>query len=108
LPLLWFHPQTPRAWKIGLTIGIIVLSWILFQVALESIRMALKFLKVLQWLRDNDSIADLSIRRIAFYVRKHILVETITVILKTMKIQFKQNVLDTYLDPLYPLESARL
>lgn len=69
---------------------------------------ALMSLKVLQWLRDNHTISDLSIRRLAFYVRKHILVETITVILKTMKIQFKQNVLDTYLDPLYPLESARL
>jgi hypothetical protein len=69
---------------------------------------ALMFLKILQWLRDNHTISDLSIRRLAFYVRKHILVETITVILKTMKIQFKQNILDTYLDPFYPLESARL
>jgi hypothetical protein len=47
---------------------------------------ALMFLKILQWLRDNHTISDLSIRRLAFYVRKHILVETITVILKTMKI----------------------
>jgi len=69
---------------------------------------ALMFLKVLQWLRDKKTISDLSVRLLAFYVRKHILVETITVILKTMKIQFKQNVLDTYLDPFYPLESVRL
>jgi hypothetical protein len=69
---------------------------------------ALTFLKVLQWLRDKKTIPDLSIRLLAFYVRKHILVETITVILKTMKIQFKQNVLDTYLDPFYPLESVRV
>ncbi len=68
----------------------------------------LMFLKILQWLRNNHTVSALSIRRLAFYVRKHILVETITVILKTMKIQFKQNVLDTYLDPLYSLESARV
>ena len=28
LPLIWWHPHTTRAWKIGLTIGILVLSWI--------------------------------------------------------------------------------
>jgi hypothetical protein len=69
---------------------------------------ALMFLKILQWLRDKKTTSDLSIRRLAFYVRKHILIETITVILKTMKIQFKQNILDTYLDPIYSFESARL
>jgi hypothetical protein len=38
LPLIWLRPKTTRAWKIGLTIGILVLSWILFQLSLESIR----------------------------------------------------------------------
>jgi len=37
LPLIWWHPQTTRAWKVGLTIGILVLSWILFQATMESI-----------------------------------------------------------------------
>ncbi len=37
LPLVWWHPQTTRAWKIGLTIGILVLSWFLFQATLKSI-----------------------------------------------------------------------
>jgi len=37
LPLIWFRPQTNRAWKIGLTIGILVLSWILFRITMESI-----------------------------------------------------------------------
>jgi hypothetical protein len=69
---------------------------------------ALMVLKVLQWFRDKNTISDLSIRRLAYYVRKHILIETITVILKTMKIQFKQNILDTYFDPIYSFESARL
>ena len=37
LPLIWWRPQTTRAWKIGLTIGILVLSWLLFQATLKSI-----------------------------------------------------------------------
>ena len=37
LPLIWWRPQTTRAWKIGLTIGILLLSWLLFQVTLKSI-----------------------------------------------------------------------
>lgn len=37
LPLIWLRPQTTWAWKIGLTIGILVLSWILFRTTVESI-----------------------------------------------------------------------
>ncbi len=38
LPLIWWRPQTTKAWKVGITIGILVLSWILFQASMESIR----------------------------------------------------------------------
>ncbi|MGO9377888.1 MAG: zinc ribbon domain-containing protein [Dissulfurispiraceae bacterium] len=38
LPLIWWRPQTSRAWKIGLTMAILVISWILFQATMESIR----------------------------------------------------------------------
>jgi hypothetical protein len=38
LPLIWWRPQTTRAWKIGLTIGILVLSWLLFKLTMESLR----------------------------------------------------------------------
>jgi uncharacterized membrane protein YvbJ len=31
LPLIWWRPQTSRAWKIGLTIGILILTWILYE-----------------------------------------------------------------------------
>src|SRR4030065_2302912 len=58
-------------------------------------------LKILQWLKDKSISLDLSIRRLAFQVRKNILIENITVTLETMKIQFKQNILDTYLDELW-------
>ena len=59
------------------------------------------FLKILQRLRDSSASWDLSIRSLAFHVRKHILLENITVTLKSMKIQFKQNILDSYLEQLW-------
>lgn len=37
LPLIWWRPQTTPVWKIGLTIGILILSWFLFQATLKSI-----------------------------------------------------------------------
>ena len=37
LPLIWWRPQTTRAWKIGLSIGVLLLSWILLQMTLKSI-----------------------------------------------------------------------
>lgn len=37
LPLIWCRPQTARAWKIALTIGILVLTWLLCQATLKSI-----------------------------------------------------------------------
>ena len=58
------------------------------------------FLKALQWLRDREHTFDLSIRLLAFHVRKHILLENITLTLNTMKVQFKQNILDSYLEQL--------
>ena len=36
LPLIWWRPQTSLAWKIGLTIAILAMSWVLFRVSLES------------------------------------------------------------------------
>lgn len=38
LPLIWWRPQTTPAWKIGLTIVILVLSWFLFQATMVSIQ----------------------------------------------------------------------
>ncbi len=50
LPLIWWHPQMKPAWKIGLTIGILVLSWILLQATLESIRTFKEYYKLIQGL----------------------------------------------------------
>jgi SRSO17 transposase len=57
-------------------------------------------LKILQWIKDKRISLDLSIRFLALQVRKKILVERITVSLKTMNVQFKQNILDSYLEQL--------
>jgi hypothetical protein len=58
-------------------------------------------LKVLQWLKDKNVSSDLSIRGLAFQVRRHVLLENITATLETMQIRFKQNILDTYLEELW-------
>jgi SRSO17 transposase len=57
-------------------------------------------LKILQWLKDKKISLDLSIRMLALQIRKQILIERITVKLKNLKIQFKQNILDSYLEEL--------
>jgi hypothetical protein len=37
LPLIWWRPKTTPAWKIGLTIGILVVSLLLFRATMDSI-----------------------------------------------------------------------
>jgi len=48
LPLIWLHPQMKLAWKIGLTIGILVLSWIMFKITMESIRTLKEYYQLLE------------------------------------------------------------
>ncbi|MGR3177669.1 MAG: zinc ribbon domain-containing protein [Candidatus Anammoxibacter sp.] len=50
LPLIWWRPQMTRAWKIGLTIGILVLSWILFKASIESIYTLKEYYKIINGL----------------------------------------------------------
>jgi predicted nucleic acid-binding Zn ribbon protein len=50
LPLIWWRPQTTLAWKIGLTMGILVLSWILFQATMESLRTIREYYKLMNGL----------------------------------------------------------
>jgi len=47
LPLIWLRPNTTRRWKIGLTIMILALSWILFKLSLESIRKITEYYELL-------------------------------------------------------------
>jgi hypothetical protein len=59
-------------------------------------------LKILQGSTAKNFSPDLSIRSLAALVRRNVLVENITITLKTMRIQFKQNILDGYLEQLMP------
>ncbi len=47
LPLIWWRPQTSLLWKIGLTLGTIVLSWILYKTTLHSIQMLSDYYQLL-------------------------------------------------------------
>jgi hypothetical protein len=50
LPLIWWHPRMTLAWKIGLTMGILVLSWLLYRSTMESIRTIKEYYKLLEGL----------------------------------------------------------
>jgi len=50
LPLIWWRPQTKLAWKIGLTIVILVLSWFLFQATLKSYNTLKEYYKMIDTL----------------------------------------------------------
>jgi len=39
LPLIWWHPKLSRAWKIGLTVLVLLLTWLFVQATVESLRM---------------------------------------------------------------------
>ncbi|MHB8845915.1 MAG: zinc ribbon domain-containing protein [Nitrospirota bacterium] len=47
LPLIWWHPRATPAWKIGLTIGILVLSWILYRLTMQSVETIMEYYKLL-------------------------------------------------------------
>jgi len=47
LPLIWWHPQASRAWKIGLTIAILVVSWLLYLTTLKSLETIAAYYRLL-------------------------------------------------------------
>ncbi len=50
LPLLWLRPHTSLGWKIGLTVATLVLSWLLYESTLQSIRMIQEYYDLLNGL----------------------------------------------------------
>lgn len=50
LPLIWWRPGLSRTWKIGLTIGILILSWVLYLITMESLRSIEEYYKMLDGL----------------------------------------------------------
>jgi predicted nucleic acid-binding Zn ribbon protein len=47
LPLIWWRPQTSLKWKIGLTVVILLLSWLLFQATMDSLRILKEYFDLL-------------------------------------------------------------
>lgn len=47
LPLIWLRPQTSLVWKVGLSVLTLVLSWVLYQSTLESIRVIQEYYELL-------------------------------------------------------------
>ena len=47
LPMIWFRPRTPLAWKIGLTIAILGLTWVLYDVTMKSVQSIKEFYQLM-------------------------------------------------------------
>ena len=47
LPLIWWRPRTSPAWKIGLTIVILILSWLLFQATMDALKVLKEYFNLL-------------------------------------------------------------
>ena len=50
LPLIWWRPETTLAWKIGLTVAILTLSWILIHFTVESLRILKEYYGLIEGL----------------------------------------------------------
>jgi hypothetical protein len=50
LPLIWWRPETTRGWKIGLTIVILIITWIFFKITMESIEAIKAYQAILEGL----------------------------------------------------------
>jgi hypothetical protein len=48
LPMIWWRPQTSLAWKIGLTVAILALSWVLYLTTMESIRTFREYYRLIE------------------------------------------------------------
>ncbi|MDT8421734.1 MAG: zinc ribbon domain-containing protein [Desulfuromonadales bacterium] len=50
LPLIWLRPRTSLSWKVGLTIAILLFTWILYLAMEESVRMLEDYSRLLEGL----------------------------------------------------------
>lgn len=47
LPLIWWHPKLSQGWKIGITTVTLILSWLLYQMTLQSIESLQEYYQML-------------------------------------------------------------
>lgn len=50
LPFIWWHPRMTPAWKVGLTIVILISSWFLFGMMLDSIQNIREYYRIINGL----------------------------------------------------------
>jgi hypothetical protein len=48
LPLLWWRPRTPKAWKIVWTVLVFALSWALYRLTLHSIGLIEEYYRLME------------------------------------------------------------
>ena len=48
LPLVWWHPTLKPAWKAGITLATLVLTWLMYQSMIESLKMLREMEKTLK------------------------------------------------------------
>nr|WP_320116648.1 zinc ribbon domain-containing protein [uncultured Desulfuromonas sp.] len=51
LPMIWWHPTMARQWKILSTIAIVLVSWLLYQMTVQSIHHLEAYYELLQQLQ---------------------------------------------------------
>ncbi len=39
LPMIWWHPKLKPLWKVGISVGVIVITWMLYQSMVASLKM---------------------------------------------------------------------
>jgi hypothetical protein len=47
LPLIWWRPNTKRAWKVGLTVAIVALTWLTYRATMASVRTLMEYYRML-------------------------------------------------------------
>jgi hypothetical protein len=48
LPMVWWHPRMAPAWKIVLSVGVLLLSWVLWQSTLKSVDILKQYYQLIE------------------------------------------------------------
>ena len=48
MPLIWLRPRLSPSWKVGLTLAVLLLTWLLYLATMESVRLMDDYLRLLQ------------------------------------------------------------
>lgn len=48
LPMIWWHPRLKPAWKVGISVGVLVLTWVTYRATVATLDSLRKQLEMLQ------------------------------------------------------------